>query len=426
MTEPSAVVDAQPVATPAPAGHCRNCGTVLEHTFCDLGMSPLANSYRSEAQRSAMEAFYPLHAFVCGSCFLVQLQEFESPAHIFSDYAYFSSYSQSWLAHAEAYTNTIVPRLGLSTSSMVVEIASNDGYLLQWFRARAIPCLGIEPAANVAAVAQGKGIPTRVMFFGTETAQGLRAEGLQADLVIGNNVLAHVPALHDFVRGLSILLKPGGVVTMEFPHLLQLIQQVQFDTIYHEHFSYFSLIAVERVFAAHGMRVFDVEELPTHGGSLRIFATHVEAAHPKAASVDELNARERAAGLESLAAYGEFAEATKRVKRSLLTFLIDAKAAGKRVAAYGAPAKGNTLLNYCGVRTDFIDYTVDLSPHKQGKLLPGVHIPIVAPERVAETRPDFLLILPWNLKDEIMRQMAHIREWGGRFVVPIPQTTILP
>ena len=409
----------------APA--CRNCGSALEHTFCDLGLSPLANSYRPLADRNAMERFYPLHVLVCAHCFLVQLPEVESPEEIFSDYAYFSSYSTSWLAHAERYVADMTTRLALGPSSQVVEIASNDGYLLQYFVQRGIPVLGVEPAANVAKVAVEKGVPSRVAFFGTATANALRAEGLQADLLLGNNVLAHVPSLHDFVEGMRILLKPGGVITMEFPHLLQLMQHVQFDTIYHEHFSYFSLLAVEKVFAAHGLRIFDVMQLPTHGGSLRIFAAHADdASHPVQESIAALHAEEKAAGLDSLAAYRAFAELVKRTKRHLLRFLVDAREQGKTVVGYGAPAKGVTLLNYCGVGPDLLEYTVDLSPHKQDKMLPGVQVPIAHPDRIAETRPDYVLILPWNLKDEIVRQMSHVRSWGGAFVVPIPDLQVLP
>jgi SAM-dependent methyltransferase len=416
MTQPDAMLS-----------RCRNCGNALEQTFCDLGMSPLANSYRTPEDRNAMERFYPLHVLVCGSCFLVQLPEVESPEDIFSDYAYFSSYSQSWLAHAEAYTADMTARLGLGATSQVVEIASNDGYLLQYFVEREIPVLGIEPAANVARVAQEKGIPTRVAFFGADTARAMRNEGIQADLLLGNNVLAHVPRLHDFVEGMQILLRPGGVITMEFPHLLQLMRQTQFDTIYHEHFSYLSLLAVEQVFAAHGLRVFDVAQLSTHGGSLRIFAAHDnDPVHTLRPAIEALRAEEAAAGLGGLAAYRDFAERVKRTKRNLLRFLIDAKDRGKTVVGYGAPAKGVTLLNYCGVRTDLVDYTVDLSPHKQHKMLPGIQIPIEHPNRIRETQPDYVLILPWNLKDEIMRQMSHIRDWGGAFVVPIPELEILP
>jgi 2-polyprenyl-3-methyl-5-hydroxy-6-metoxy-1,4-benzoquinol methylase len=415
------------MTTPGAAPACRNCGSALEHTFCDLGLSPLANSYRPLAERNTAERFYPLHVLVCDRCFLVQLPEVESPEEIFSDYAYFSSYSTSWLAHAEAYVTDMTDRLGLSASSQVVEIASNDGYLLQYFVKRGIPVLGVEPAANVAKVAVQKGIPSRVAFFGVETAQALRAEGIQADLLLGNNVLAHVPHLHDFVEGMRILLKPGGVITMEFPHLLQLMRQVQFDTIYHEHFSYFSLLAVEQVFAAHGLRIFDVAQLSTHGGSLRIFAAHDEdQTHPVHARIADLRAEETAAGLDALPAYREFAERVKRTKRQLLRFLVDAREQGKTVVGYGAPAKGVTLLNYCGVGTDLLDYTVDLSPYKQDKMLPGVQVPISHPDRIAQTRPDYVLILPWNLKDEIVKQMAHVRSWGGAFVVPIPELQVLP
>ena len=407
-------------------GNCRHCGEPLEHSFCDLGMSPPSNAYLTQAQLQQMEKFYPLHAYVCGSCFLVQLQEFESPEQIFSDYAYFSSYSQSWLDHAKAYTDDMISRFGFGKASQVVEIASNDGYLLQYFRERGVPVLGIEPAVNVAAVAQKAGISTLTKFFGTKTAAALKAEGMQADLLLGNNVLAHVPDLNDFVQGLKMALKPGGVITMEFPHLLRLMRENQFDTIYHEHFSYFSFLTVERVFARHGLRMFDVEQIPTHGGSLRIFATHAEASGlPEQQRVAQLRHEEMTAGLADMKAYRDFAEQVKRTKRLLLEFLIEAKWSGKTVAGYGAPAKGNTLLNYCGIRSDFLDYTVDLSPHKQGKYLPGVHIPVFHPDKVRETRPDYLLVLPWNLRDEIIGQMAHIREWGGKFVLPIPEVRVV-
>lgn len=405
---------------------CRFCGTVLRESFCDLGMTPLSNAYVAADALQRRESFYPLHAYVCGACFLVQLDEFESPQHIFGDYAYFSSYSDSWLAHARAYAEAMVRRFRLEASSQVVEIASNDGYLLQYFKERKIPVLGIEPAANVAEVARRNGIPTRVQFFGVATARELAQEGLQADLLLGNNVLAHVPDINDFVAGMKSALKPDGVITMEFPHLLRLMQGNQFDTIYHEHFSYLSLTTVNRVFAAHGLVLFDVEELTTHGGSLRIFARHAEAsAIAVRPAVAQLMAREAAAGLTTLAAYAAFAEQVRETKRALLEFLITAKRQGKRVAGYGAPAKGNTLLNYCGIRGDFLDYTVDRSPHKQGRYLPGTHIPIHAPDKLRETKPDYVLILPWNLKDEIVGQMAHIREWGGRFVVPIPRVEVL-
>jgi 2-polyprenyl-3-methyl-5-hydroxy-6-metoxy-1,4-benzoquinol methylase len=408
-------------------GGCRFCGARLRHTFVDLGMSPLANTYVTSAQLNHMEPFYPLHVYVCERCFLVQLEEFASPEHIFSDYAYFASYSDTWLRHAQRYVEMAIERFGLDTHSHVVEIASNDGYLLQYFVAKGIPALGIEPAANVAETAIQKGIPTRVEFFGEDMAQCLVAEGLQADLVVGNNVLAHVPKLNDFVRGLKILLKPHGVITLEFPHLLCLMAENQFDTIYHEHFSYFSLTTVEKVFAAHGLTLFDVEELPTHGGSLRIYLSDAEdtskAVSPR---VIDLRAREEAAGLRCLESYRSYAERVKETKRKLLAFLITAKCAGKSLVGYGAPAKGNTLLNYCGIRTDFIDYTVDRSPHKQGHLLPGTHIPIHHPDKIKETMPDYLLILPWNLVDEITEQMGYIREWGGQFVVPIPEVRVLP
>jgi SAM-dependent methyltransferase len=356
----------------------------------------------------------------------VQLEEFESPEAIFSDYAYFSSYSDSWLAHAERYAAAMSARFGIGPASRVVEIASNDGYLLQYFKQRDVPVLGIEPAANVARAAEARGIPTRVEFFGAACARRLAAAGEQADLAVANNVLAHVPGLTDFVEGLRLLLAPGGVATCEFPHLLKLILGNQFDTIYHEHFSYFSLLAAQRVFAAHSLTVFDVEELPTHGGSLRVFLRHAgEAARAPTGNVAKVLADERAAGLDRLERYAAFQERVSETKRDLLDFLIGAKRAGKRIAAYGAAAKGNTLLNYCGVRSDFVDYVVDRSPHKQGRYLPGTHLPIVPPERIRETRPDYLLILPWNIREEVMAQNAFIKEWGGQFVVPIPAVAVL-
>ena len=401
--------------------NCRFCGTSLTTTFVDLGMSPLSNSFLRPEDLAAMEPHYPLHVFVCGHCFLVQLPEFQTPEHIFSDYAYFSSYSETWLRHAEAYTDAMMSRFGFGPGSRVVEIASNDGYLLQYFQRKSVQVLGIEPAQNVAQKANAAGIPTRVQFFGTQTAAGLLAEDQRADLLIGNNVLAHVPDLNDFVEGMKILLKPDGVMTLEFPHLMQLIDQNQFDTIYHEHFSYFSFTTVERVFAAHGIVLFDVEELPTHGGSLRIYGRHAEdGAKPVGPAVHELRVREEAAGFTKLGYYRSFAGRVHATKREILEFLVKIKKEGKHIAGYGAPAKGNTLLNYCGMRTDFLDYTVDRNPHKQGRYLPGTHIPIYPPERIRRTRPDYLLILPWNLKDEIMAQMAFIRDWGGRFVTLIP------
>ncbi|HEY0322878.1 MAG TPA: class I SAM-dependent methyltransferase [Pyrinomonadaceae bacterium] len=405
---------------------CRSCGTELRHTFIDLGMSPLSNSYLGAEQLNKMEPFYPLHARVCHHCFLVQLEEFESPENIFNDYAYFSSYSETWLRHASVYAEAMSERFNLSAQSQVVEIASNDGYLLQYFVEKGVPVLGIEPASNVARVAQEKGIPTLTKFFGRETAEALAAEGKRADLLLGNNVLAHVPALNDFVAGLKILLKPHGVVTMEFPHLMRLIAERQFDTIYHEHFSYFSFITVEEVFARHRLALFDVEELPTHGGSLRIYARHFEDETKKISErVSELKERELEAGARRLQTYLDFSEQAEETKHALLSFLIQAKQQGKRVAGYGAPAKGNTLLNYCGVRTDFLDYTVDANPHKQGRFLPGTHIPIYHPDKLKETQPDYVLILPWNLKDEIVTQHFYVREWGGRFLTPIPQVEVV-
>ncbi|MDH3625210.1 MAG: class I SAM-dependent methyltransferase [Myxococcales bacterium] len=406
---------------------CRHCDSRLEVSFCDLGMSPLANSYLSAEQLDRMEPFYPLHAYVCAECFLVQLQEFETPEQIFTEYAYFSSYSDSWVAHAKAYVDQMTARFGFDDSSQVIEIASNDGYLLQFFKERGVPVLGIEPAANVAAAAQEKGIETLVQFFNPETAESLGRRGIKADLLLGNNVLAHVPALNDFVRAMKIALKPSGIITMEFPHLLQLMRENQFDTIYHEHFSYLSLSTVERVFEKFGLRVFDVDQLPTHGGSLRIYATHVENdARPVGENIIALKKEEADAGLGGLSAYTAFSDQVKETKRALLRFLIEAREEGKSIVGYGAPAKGNTLLNYCGIRTDLVDYTVDRSPHKQDRFLPGVHLPIHSPDRIRETKPDYVLILPWNIKEEVMKQMSYIRDWGGRFVVPIPRARVLP
>lgn len=404
---------------------CRFCGAPVDSVFADLGMSPLANSYLPPERVNGMEPFYPLRALVCGKCFLVQLEEFETPERIFSDYAYFSSYSSSWLEHSRRYAEEMIERLNLDGNSQVVEIASNDGYLLQFFRDQGIAVLGVEPAANVAKVAVEKGISTVVEFFGEEVARKLASESA-ADLLLGNNVLAHVPDLNDFVAGMKALLKPGGVITMEFPHLMRLIEDNQWDTIYHEHFSYFSFLTVSAVFAAHGLRLFDVQELPTHGGSLRIYAAHADDADkPETAAARELAERERAAGYEQLDTYSGYGRRVEQDKRQILRFLIDLKERGLRVVAYGAPAKGNTLLNYCGVRTDFLEFTVDRSPYKQGKFLPGTHIPIHHPDRIREARPDYVLILPWNFKDEIVRQMAYIHEWGGRFVVPIPEVRVL-
>jgi len=406
---------------------CRFCGTVLQHTFVDLGMSPLCESFLTSDQLNQMEPFYPLHAKVCERCFLVQVEEYVDPGHIFSEYAYFSSYSDAWLKHAKAYTDMIVSRLGLHRGSRVVELGSNDGYLLQNFVAKSIPVLGVEPATNVAAAAIAKGVPTTTRLFGPDTAEALVAEGMRADLIIGNNVLAQVSELNGFVAGMQRLLKPGGVITMEFPHLLRLMDENQFDTIYHEHFSYFSFMTAARIFAAHGLTLFDVEELWTHGGSLRIYAQHAEgSSRPIEPRVDELLAREKAAGLDRLDRYSDFTRQVEETKRKLLEFLIAAKREGRSIAGYGAPGKGNTLLNYCGIRTDFLDYTVDRNPYKHGRFLPGTHIPIFHPEKIKETRPDYLLILPWNLKDEIIGQMAEIRAWGGQFVIPIPALEVRP
>ena len=402
------------------------CGTPLRHTFVDLGMSPLCESYVPREKLNHMEPFYPLQVYVCEKCFLVQLQEYVSPQEIFTEYAYFSSYADSWVEHMRRYADLIAERLRLGKDSLVVEVASNDGYLLQHFVRKGIPVLGIEPAANVARVAIEKGIPTLVKFFGEQTARELAAQGRRADLVCGANVLAQVPRINDFVEGLKILLKPGGVITIEFPHLMRLMAENQFDTIYHEHFSYFSFLSAERIFASHGLTLFDVDELSTHGGSLRVYARHAEdAARPMSERARDLRQREIDAGFLRLERYVGFGEQVKETKRKLLEFLIAVKRAGKTVAGYGAPGKGNTLLNYCGIRTDFIDFTVDRNVYKQGKFLPGTHIPIHHPDRLREAKPDYVLILPWNFKDEIMRQMAHIREWGGKFVLPIPEVQVI-
>jgi SAM-dependent methyltransferase len=399
---------------------CRFCSAPLSEIVADLGVLPLSNAYVHPERLLEPELFYPLVAYVCGRCWLVQIAAVETPEHIFRDYAYFSSYSDAALAHARAYATAIRERLGLDAKSQVIEIASNDGYLLQYFRDAGIQVLGIEPAANVAAVARENGIETWTKFFGTATANEFAG---RADLLIANNVLAHVPDLNDFVEGMRIALAPAGTITIEFPHLLQMMRFSQFDTIYHEHYSYFSLLTVQRVLANHRLDVVDVEELPTHGGSLRVYARHAGA--EVAASVEAILDAERTFGLDRIETYRHFAAGVRACKRALLQFLIAARDDGKRVAGYGAPAKASTLLNYCGARTDFIDYTVDRSPHKQGLYLPGTRIPIFAPEKIAETRPDYVLVLAWNLRDEIMRQMAHIREWGGRFVIPIPRAEVV-
>lgn len=405
---------------------CRFCNARLEQVFIDLGLSPLANSYLKKEDAVHDEQFFPLRVYVCSKCFLVQLEEWETPENIFGDYAYFSSYSESWLQHARTYVGRVVERFEIGPHSKVVEIASNDGYLLQYFVEKDIPVLGIEPAKNVAAVARAKGIPTRIDFFGERTARTLRREGLRADLLIGNNVLAHVPNLNDFIKGMGILLDERGVITMEFPHLMRLFEECQIDTVYHEHFSYFSFISVEKIFAAHHLTLFDVEELATHGGSLRIYAQHSnKGRHPISRRVDELRAREIAAGFADLDHYSAFEERAMRTKRKLIEFLEKAKREGKRVVGYGAPAKGNTLLNYCGITPELIEYTVDRNPHKQGCLLPGTHIPIYEPERITVTKPDYILILPWNLKQEIANQLSFARSWGAQFVVPIPEPRLV-
>ena len=410
-----------------PALRCQFCGAPLSLSLVDLGVTPLANSYLAAEHLARPEPQFPLHARVCGSCRLVQVEPAATPAEIFGHYAYFSSYSTSWVDHARRFTEMARARWGLGSASKVVEVASNDGYLLRHFVAAGVPVLGVEPAANVAESARAIGVATEVAFFGLETARHLKDAGHAADLLVGNNVFAHVPDLNDFVAGLARLLKTDGVVSLEFPHLLKLIEQVQFDTIYHEHFSYLSLLATERILAAHGLRVFDVDELPTHGGSLRVMACHaaatVHAEGPGLAKVrrDELDAR-----LDQDAGYRGFAPKVAAVRAGLLAFLHQARDRGKTVAAYGAAAKGNTLLNYCGVGTDLVACVVDRNPHKQGCFMPGSRIPIHAPERLSELRPDYVLILPWNLKDEITGQMAEVRAWGGRFVIAVPELTVLP
>lgn len=406
--------------------HCRLCGAPLNHLFVDLGVSPLANSYVNAERMQQMEPMFPLRTHVCNECFLVQTEDYETPENIFSDYAYFSSFSESWLVHCKQYVDTMIERFSLNASHQIVEIASNDGYLLQYFLDKSIPVLGIEPAANVAEQAVAKGVSTIVDFFGVKLAQELRKNGNGADVLLGNNVLAHVPDINDFVAGMKILLQGDGVITMEFPHLMQLIQQNQFDTIYHEHYSYLSLSTVCKLFEKHKLEIFDVECLPTHGGSLRIYGKHKEdVTKPVSHRVHMLLKEEHQNGLLEVGTYSDFKEAAKHVKWQLTRFLVELKQQGKTIAGYGAPAKGNTLLNYCGIDSDYLDYTVDRSPHKQGKVLPGTRIAIHEPEYIRETRPDYLLILPWNLKDEIMTQTSFIREWGGKWIVPIPQVTVI-
>jgi hypothetical protein len=405
---------------------CLFCKAPLRQTFVDLGMSPLCESYLAADQINRMEPFYPLHVRVCEKCYLVQLEQYVSPEHIFTEYAYFSSYSDSWLRHSSNYVDMISERLGLDAQSLVVELASNDGYLLQYFVKNGIPALGVEPAANVAEVAERKGVPTLVKFFGRQTAREMVAAGQSADLVIGNNVLAQVPDINDFVGGIKILLKPSGVATLEFPHLVRLMLENQYDTIYHEHFSYFSLISVEKIFAAHGLVLFNVDEISTHGGSIRIYLRHIEDIFkPVTQSVLKLRTQELTLGLDRMDTYADFSERVIESKRALLELLIRLRREGKRVAGYGAPGKGNTLLNYCGIRTDFLEFTVDRNPYKHGRFLPGTHIPIFPVDRIRERRPDYILILPWNLKTEIVAQLAYAREWGAKFIVPIPTAQIL-
>jgi len=406
--------------------NCRFCNEEITHLFVDLGMSPLANSFLSSDALNKMEPFYPLRTFVCKKCLLVQLEEFESPEHIFSNYAYFSSYSQTWLKHIEAFVDMTITKFRLNHNSRVVEIASNDGYLLQYFKKKNIPILGIEPADNVAKVAIEKGIPTIIKFFGSDTAKELVSSDKQADLLIVVNVMPHVPNLNDFIDGMKILTKPSGIIVVQFSaYILQLIQQNEFDTIYHEHFSYFSLLSLQKIFSSHGLVIFDVEELPIHGGSLRIFARHVENnTFLVSQNVNDTLQKERTFGLDSMSTYANFQKQVSIVKLNIWDFFINAKKSGKKIVCYGAPAKGNTLLNYCGIGSDIIDYTVDINPHKQGKYLPGTHIPIMTPEKINQSKPDYLIILAWNLKEEIMTQMSHIRDWGGKFVVLIPEVKI--
>ena len=406
---------------------CRFCRHILEYSVIDLGMSPLCQKHIKPEHANNMEKFYPLHAFICEQCWLMQLEEFATPDEIFADeYAYFSSYAVSWLEHARKYTDEMIDRFNFNQKSLVVEIASNDGYLLQWFVEKGVPVLGVEPAINCAEAARVKGVRTEVKFFGKNAATHLSEKYGKANLLLGNNVLAHVPDINDFVAGMKIMLAPEGVITMEFPHLLQLINNNQFDTIYHEHFSYLSFIAVNRIFKYHEITLFDVEELPTHGGSLRIYGRHNQDIEKEVSeNVHKLLQRELEMGFETLEFYSKFEERVIETKRKILEFLIQEKRNGKTVVGYGAPGKGNTLLNYCGVRTDFLDYTVDMSPHKQGNFLPGTHIPILHPEKIKETKPDYLFILPWNLKEEIMYQHSYIRKWGGKFVIPIPELIVI-
>jgi len=405
---------------------CRFCGTPLRYSFIDLGMQPLCESYLSINQLNQMEPFYPLHAYVCEKCLLVQVEEYVSPKEIFSEYAYFSSYSDSWLEHSKKYVDMIIKKLNLSSESKAIEIGSNDGYLLQYFVEKGVPVLGVEPAGNVAEVAKKRGIPTLIEFFGVETANKMKSDGTLADLIIGNNVLAQVPELNDFIEGMKLILKPEGIITLEFPYLMKLMEGNQFDTIYHEHFSYFSIITTKKIFSKHGLTIFDVEEISTHGGSLRIYVRHDnDTSKSISQNVKILTKKEKMAGFDKIDAYLSFKNKVFNTKNKLLSFLIKAKEADKKIVGYGAPGKGNTLLNFCGIRVDFLEYTVDRNPYKQNKFLPGTHIPIFHPEKIFHTKPDYVLILPWNLKDEIIKQMSKIFEWGGKFVVPIPDVQII-
>ena len=405
---------------------CRFCQHELTHEFIDLVNSPPSNSFLSPEELNKPEVFYPLRLFVCEKCFLVQIDEYKRSEEIFSEkYAYFSSFSSTWLEHARQYVEMITPRLGLNKEAFVVEIGANDGYLLQYFKEKNIPCLGIEPAKSTADVARDKGIEVVTEFFGTKLAERLVIEGRKADLIVGNNVLAHVPDINDFVKGLKMLLGKDGVITLEFPHLMRLIEENQFDTIYHEHFSYYSFHTVNQIFSEHGLVLFDVDELPTHGGSLRIYAGHQEDRSKElSAKVEALNGKESAAGISELSYYLGFQDKANKVKYELLSFLLAQKREGKKVVAYGAAAKGNTLLNYCGIKKDLIEFVVDASPHKQGKFLPGSHIPVVAEGEIRKVKPDFVLILPWNIQAEILQQLTYIRDWGGKFVVSVPAALI--
>jgi len=404
---------------------CRICRSPVEHTFVDLGMSPLCESFLAAGQLNAMEPYYPLHALVCDKCFLVQLQEYVSPDHIFREYAYFSSFSTSWVEHARTYCHAIKERLKLGPHSLVVELASNDGYLLQHFLPLGVPVFGIEPAANVAEAARRRNVPTLVEFFGVALADRLVEEGKRADLIIGNNVLAQVPDLNDFMAGMKRLLAPEGVITLEFPHLERLIAENQFDTIYHEHFSYFSFVTTDRLAELHGLKIIDVEKLATHGGSLRVFLAHAASSRVPSRRVNALLEDEIEKGFLDIETYARFCDQVRKTKRNLLSFLIACKEQGKRICGYGAPGKGNTLLNYCGIGTDFLDFTVDRNPYKHGRFTPGMHVPIRPVEAIDEVKPDYLLVLPWNIRDEIVHQMRHVGDWGCRFIIPIPEVHVI-